>query len=81
MLADRGKDRTVTALTPAIADVWLEQVRAREGWRDFRSEDFHRLKQEFGVTWVLLENDGRVNLPAGLTCLYSNEAVSVCTID
>jgi Domain of unknown function (DUF6798) len=80
MLADRGKDRTVTTLAPAIAETWLEQVKARDGWRDFCSEDFQRLKKGFGVTWVVIENRGAVNLPAGLACPYQNEVVSVCEI-
>jgi hypothetical protein len=81
MLADRGKDRTVTTLAPAIAEIWLEQVNARDGWRDFCSEDFHRLKQGFRVTWVVIENRGVVNPPGGITCPYRNEAVSVCRIE
>jgi len=80
MLADRGKDRTVTTLAPAIAETWLEQVKARDGWRDFRSEDFQRLKKGFGVIWVVIENRGAVNPPAGLACPYQNEVVSVCEI-
>ncbi|MGH9766556.1 MAG: hypothetical protein ACREAB_03905 [Blastocatellia bacterium] len=81
MLADRGKDRTVTTLAPAIAETWLEQVNARDGWRDFRSEDWRRLKKGFDVTWVVIENRGALNPPAGLACPYHNEAVSVCKID
>ncbi|MGH9937170.1 MAG: DUF6798 domain-containing protein [Blastocatellia bacterium] len=81
MLADRGKDRTVTTLAPAIAETWFEQVKARDGWKDFRSEDFHRLKKGFGATWVVIENRGAVNPPAGLACPYRNEVVSVCKIE
>jgi hypothetical protein len=81
MLADRGKDRTVATLAPAISETWLEQAQARDGWRNFRSEDFQRLKKRFGVTWVVTENKGAVNPAAGLACPYHNEAVSVCKID
>ncbi len=81
MLADRSKDRTVATLAPAIADIWLEQVKSREDWKDFRLEEFLRLKQQYGVTWVVLENGGKVAPPVGLTCPYSNELVSVCRID
>jgi hypothetical protein len=81
MLADRGKDRAVTTLAPAVAEIWLEQVNARDGWRDFCSEDFHRLKQGFHVTWVVIENRGGVNPTGGIVCHYRNEAVSVCKIE
>ena len=81
LLADRGKDGAVTTLAPAIAEIWLEQVNARDGWRDFCSEDFHRLKQGFRVTWVVIENRGVVNPPGGITCPYRNETVSVCRIE
>lgn len=81
MLADRGKDRTVTTLTPAIAETWHEQVKARDNWKDFRTEDFHRLKQQYGVTWVVLERGEWYSSFSGLACLYNNDAVSVCRID
>jgi hypothetical protein len=81
MLADRAKDRTVATLSPAIAEDWLEQVKARDGWKDFRCEDFQRLKKEFGASWVVIENKGVVHPPIGLDCQYRNEAVSVCRIE
>lgn len=76
-LADRVKDPGVSALFPPLADKWLEQARAQDGWRDFDALDFHLLKHRFGITWVVVENPG---VP-GLTCLYRNEAVQVCRID
>lgn len=56
---------------------WHDQVTALKGWQDFRIEDFRRLKQQFGVDWVVLERPGLNNL----TCPYANDAVMVCHID
>ena len=81
MLADRAKDRTVATLAPAIAEVWLQQTRARDNWKDFRREDFQRLRKEFGATWILIENKSAVNPAIGLDCPYKNEAVSVCSLE
>jgi hypothetical protein len=81
MLADRIKDRAVTNPLPGMAETWLEQVKAREGWKDFGAEDFRRLKKDFGVNWIVVENKGAANPAAGLDCPHRNEAVSVCKID
>jgi hypothetical protein len=81
MLADRIKDRCVTSPAPAIAGIWFEHVKAREGWKDFRSEDFRRLKKDFGVNWVVVENRGGANPADGLGCPHRNDVVSVCKIN
>jgi hypothetical protein len=81
MLADRIKDRSIACLEPALAQTWFEQVKSREGWKDFRPEDFRRLKKDFGVNWVVVENRSDANPAAGLDCPYRNAAVSVCKID
>src|SRR5262245_34341999 len=81
MLADRIKDRAVTNPLPGMAETWYEQVKAREGWKDFRSEDFRRLKKDFGVNWVVLENRGAADPCDGLACPHRNGTVSVCKID
>ena len=81
MLADRIKDRAVMNMAPALTEIWFEQVKAREGWKDFRSEDFQRLKRDFGVNWIVVENRGAANPAAGLDCPHRNGTVSVCKID
>jgi hypothetical protein len=75
-LADRVKDPGVSALFPPLADKWLEQARAQDGWRDFDALDFHLLKHNYGVTWVVVEQPVH-----DLNCPYRNEAVLVCRID
>ncbi len=81
MLADRVKDRCVTSPAPSLATIWFEQVKAREGWKDFRSEDWRRLNRDFGVNWIVVENRGAAGPAAELSCPYRNAAVSVCRID
>jgi hypothetical protein len=76
-LADRVKDSGAASMFPQLAGVWLTQVRALDGWKDFQLSDFRRLKQEFGVDWVVVEQPG----VAGLNCPYQNKAVKICQID
>lgn len=56
---------------------WHDQAAAVRDWKNFQLGDFRRLKERFGVEYVVLEK------PAieGLTCIYENEAVKVCRID
>jgi hypothetical protein len=75
-IADRTKDSGAVTMFPALAETWLRQVNAQEGWSHFSEQDFRRLKSSYGVDWVILErpeNDG-------LSCLYHNNAVSICRI-
>jgi hypothetical protein len=75
-LADTVKDAVVAAMVPELGRVWVRQVAAEEGWRNFKLQDFERLKTEFGVDWVL------VNYPApdGLTCRWHNSELTACQI-
>ncbi len=76
MLADRVKDSGAVTMFPGMADEWLRQVGAQAGWKDFQRCDFERLRQEFGVTWVVvLKNEG-----AGLNCVYDNSTLKVCRL-
>lgn len=85
MLADWVKDRAVSALEPDLAPVWRQQVRDRERWREFGAEDFRRLKEKYGVSWVVLERSqtspARTGKLGGLSCPYANTVVSVCRIE
>jgi hypothetical protein len=66
----------VLALFPQIGDSWFAQVRAQTGIDDFQAQDFARLKQQYGVSWVVLRQPGR----AGLDCPYQNAVVRVCRL-
>lgn len=78
-LADAIKDSGAVTMFPDlhIADHWREQVRAQDGWKHFRLEDFRRLKDRYGVSWVVLERPG----DPGLVCPYENETVRVCRVE
>lgn len=80
VLADRIKDRSVATVSPGMAEEWLKQSEAQRNWKNFNRADLLRLKQRFGVDWVLFER-GAPPLSDGLTCPYRNEQVQVCRID
>jgi hypothetical protein len=77
MLADKIKDSGAVTMFPALAETWRTQVRAQDGWKSFQASDLHRLKDRFGVSWVVLARPGI----SGLVCPYENRTVLVCRID
>lgn len=79
MLADAMKDSGAVTMFPdlPVADHWREQVRAQDGWKHFQIEDFRRLKDRYGVSWVVLERPGVL----GLTCPYQNDRLLVCRVE
>jgi hypothetical protein len=81
MMADYVKDSGVVLLFPPLADEWQREVRARDGWERFQAGDFRRLRDTFGVTWVVLEDSNAALAASELTCPYKNELVRVCRID
>lgn len=76
MLADAVKDKGATTMFPPLAVQWLEQFEDQRNWKQFQMEDFERLRQKYGVSWVVVEQPG----PTGLECPYENSAVRVCRI-
>jgi hypothetical protein len=77
MLADAAKDSGAVIMFPSLASEWLEQVQARSNWNRFQLQDFHRLQEQYGVKWVVLQQAGI----AGLDCPYQNPAVRVCRLN
>ena len=75
-LADGVKDNGVVSMFPALAEEWWAQVQAQTPWKSFGAEDFLRLKNAYGVSWVVLQQPG----VARLDCPYQNSAVRVCRI-
>ena len=61
-LADAVKDASVVTLVPELGPEWVRQTDAGEGWPTFRLADFERLKAEFGVDWVLVNNEQTTGL-------------------
>jgi hypothetical protein len=77
MLADGVKASGAVSMFPAMANEWLRQMQAQTGWSKFQAQDFRRLKAQYGVSWVVLQQPGI----AGLDCPYRNAAVLVCKVD
>ena len=77
MLADLVKDKGAASMFPPLAVRWLEQVEDQKNWNHFGKQDFERLRQKYGVSWVVVEQPG----PAGMECPYQNPAVRVCRVD
>jgi hypothetical protein len=75
-LADT-KDAGAASMFPPLADEWLRQSQAQSGWKNFRLEDFRRLHNQYGVTWVIVEQPRG----QGLDCPYQNDVVKVCRVN
>ena len=75
-LADDVKDNGVVSMFPPLAEEWWGQVQAQTPWRNFHSEDFSRLKNNYGTGWVIVQQPG----VEGLDCLFQNAALRVCRI-
>jgi hypothetical protein len=77
MLADANKASGAVSMFPAMADEWFSQIQAQSGWTTFQVQDFRRLKTQYGVSWVVLQQPGT----AGLDCPYQNATVLVCRLN
>lgn len=75
-LADWVKDNGVVSMFPTLAGEWWRQVQAQTPWKSFDLEDMLRLKNQYGVSWVVLQQPGIV----GLDCAFQNTSVRVCQI-
>lgn len=90
MMADYVKDAAVVALSATAGAIgadhgsapaglpvtWVAHMKALRGWSNFKAEDFKDLKEQFGVTWVIVEKPG----PIGLACEFENDFLVVCRI-
>ena len=77
-------DNGPVSMFPALADSWYQQVQALRGWKNFREQDFERLRREYGVSWVVIQRGSIVlqrGSPAGWSCPYWNDVVMVCKIE
>jgi hypothetical protein len=75
-LADDVKDNGVVSMFPPLAERWWEQIQAQTPWKDLGAADFARLKQKYGVNWVVLQQPGL----AHFDCAYENSVVKVCPL-
>jgi len=74
-LADGVKDNGVVSMFPPLAEEWWTQVQDQMPWKNFHLEDFERLKNKYGVRWVVVQQP-----VAGLDCAFQNQAVLVCRL-
>jgi hypothetical protein len=82
MLADLVKDKGACSMFPQLSVKWLEQVEDQKNWKQLGKEDFERLRQKYGVAWVVLEQPGHAeHSPPGMECPYENSAVRVCRVN
>jgi len=77
MLADMVKDKGAASMFPPLATEWWKQVQDEKNFEHFQTADFERLRQKYGVDWVVVVKPG----PMGIDCPYANAAVRVCRID
>jgi hypothetical protein len=75
-LADAEKDNGVVSMFPALAEHWWSEVQDQRPWKSFTLKDFLRLRNKYGVGWVVLESQAAKT--DGLNCIYQNGAVEVC---
>jgi hypothetical protein len=76
-LADLVKDKGACSMFPPLSVRWAEQIADQKNWKQLGKEDFERLRQKYGVSWVVVEQPG----PAGMGCPYENSMVRVCRVD
>jgi hypothetical protein len=85
MLADYTKDRGVAAIFPSIAERWKREVDDRANWSNFAREDFLRLREKYGVTWVVLNGrqSSDVAPDPGQPCPYiaPDNSLRVCRLE
>ncbi len=76
-------DNGPVSMFPVLAEQWEQQVQAQRGWENFQADDFQRLQQDYGVTWVVLQRGSHIpqsGSTANLDCPYQNEVVAVCRV-
>jgi hypothetical protein len=79
-LADDTKDSGVVSMFPPLADEWWSQEQAQTPWASLGLQDFERLKQKYGVSWIVTTQQ-----VAGIQCPYESDAgaanvVRVCRL-
>jgi len=75
-LADGVKDNGVVSMFPPLAEEWWTQVQDQTPWKNFRREDFERLRNKYGVSWVVVQTADA----SGFDCAYGNSTVRVCRL-
>jgi hypothetical protein len=74
-LADGTKDGGAVSMFPPLAEEWWSQMQAQTPWKNFQLLDFARLKEKYGVAWIVVQQP-----VAGIQCPYENQTVRVCQL-
>lgn len=75
-MADAIKDTAVVTQVPDLGPRWERETTATANWKNFHLDDFERLKQGFGVDWVIVD----LAQDTGLDCRWHNATLAVCKI-
>jgi hypothetical protein len=75
-IADGYKDSGTVSMFPPLANLWWEQFQAEKNWTKFGAADFLKLRDRYGVNWVVLQAPG---VP-GLSCPFRNSTVMACQV-
>jgi hypothetical protein len=83
MLADLVKDKGAASMFPPLSIKWAEQIADEKNFDRFGKDDFERLRQKYGVTWVVEQVGASEGASIGTRadCPYKNSAVLVCRVD
>jgi len=81
MLADLVKDKGAASMFPPLSVKWAEQTADEKNFDRFGKRDFERLRQKYGITWVVEQVGASRAIDTGLECPYRNDAVQVCRVD
>jgi hypothetical protein len=76
-LADQEKDSGAASVFPELAERWKVESAAQSDWAHVSTDRLRNLQEQYGVTWVLLENPAPLD---GLVCPYHNGELRVCRI-
>jgi hypothetical protein len=82
MLADLVKDKGAASMFPPLSVEWARQVGDERNFERFNQKDFERLRQHYGVTWVVVQQSSAAHSDlTGLECPYENSEVRVCRLN
>jgi len=76
-LADDVKDQGAASMFPPMSVRWMQQFQDQRNWKQFSRDDFERLRQKYGIGWIVLQQPGVDEL----NCPYQNTAVRVCKLN
>ena len=74
-LADDTKDSGAVSMFPPLAEEWWAEMQAQTPWPNFDLQDFERLKEKYGVSWIVAQQP-----IVGIDCPYESHSLRVCKL-